>query len=207
MPAFLARCRPGFRARLRAARLRTWAEQGSAEASPPAEGCRSRRARQAWRSSGNPAVPLRSRLVRRKPAGSAGGRTRVELNPPSRRSSPSDWRETSRWPQHLTANDTFQHSRCCRFLTLQHGERSVYFEYIEWDDDADERGNVFHATAHGVSVSEIEQPLLSASSWRSDRRRPYCRLIDSKTDGGRQVRIIVDVTYRGIRPVTCRYDD
>ena len=68
-------------------------------------------------------------------------------------------------------------------------------EWIEWDEV-----NVLHATAHGVSVSEIEQAIRNARTavWRKGGDRGVIR---SVTDGGRPVVVIIDKKPGGgIRP-------
>jgi hypothetical protein len=73
-------------------------------------------------------------------------------------------------------------------------------EVIEWDDDSLE-----HATRHGVSAMEIEQAIANATvGQRNKRGRSGDVRIDSITDGGRRIIVIVahDRARHSLRPIT-----
>lgn len=76
----------------------------------------------------------------------------------------------------------------------------VHVESVEWDDD-----NIEHAPRHGVSMAEIEQAIDNATAVRRNKRHESgdARL-DSVTDGGRKVVVIVsyDRVRRSLRPIT-----
>jgi len=76
----------------------------------------------------------------------------------------------------------------------------VWPEAIEWDDR-----NTAHATAHGVSVEEIEQVIVNGPTYRQNKRgRAADLLAFGTTDGGRPVVVAVawDAAHRSIRPIT-----
>jgi uncharacterized DUF497 family protein len=59
----------------------------------------------------------------------------------------------------------------------------VRIEVIEWDDN-----NLEHATRHGVTMGEIEQAIVNATTVRRNKRgRSGDVRIDSVTDGGRHI--------------------
>lgn len=72
-------------------------------------------------------------------------------------------------------------------------------EQFEWDES-----NLDHATRHGVSVSEIEQAIENARHARKGRTDGSDRvMVEAQTNGGRQLRVIVQVKPGGVfRPIT-----
>ena len=75
----------------------------------------------------------------------------------------------------------------------------LVWEVIEWDEH-----NETHATAHAVSVREIEQMLAGRPTFRPDRRGSGDYLVEGLTDGGRSIRVVVayDSARRVLRPIT-----
>jgi uncharacterized DUF497 family protein len=74
----------------------------------------------------------------------------------------------------------------------------VRIEVIEWDDN-----NLEHATRHGVTMGEIEQAIVNATTVRRNKRgRSGDVRIDSVTDGGRRIVVIAvhDPARRSLRP-------
>jgi hypothetical protein len=82
----------------------------------------------------------------------------------------------------------------------------IDFDFIEWDDPSDPRGNVQHIADNGVSVSEVEEvvydprnrPIVSRTSGRP--------LVVGVTSAGRPVVVVYerhkDAGYVVVRPVT-----
>lgn len=71
-------------------------------------------------------------------------------------------------------------------------------EAIDWDDH-----NLLHATRHGVSAREIEQVLRNATKMHRHPKQDDRRIIQARTDGGRRVRLVVQVRGLGlVRPIT-----
>ena len=80
----------------------------------------------------------------------------------------------------------------------------VWPEAIEWDE-----GNMAHATAHGVTVGEIEQVIANGPMYRRNKRGRAADLLASgETDGGRRVVVTVswDAARRTVRPITAWED-
>ena len=72
----------------------------------------------------------------------------------------------------------------------------MIFDRIEWDEH-----NLDHATRR-LTVAEIEQAIWNAPRMRANPRNPGRARIDSVTDGGKAVVIIVALMPNGVRPIT-----
>lgn len=72
----------------------------------------------------------------------------------------------------------------------------MIFDRIEWDE-----ANLDHATKR-LTAAEIEQAILNADRMLKHPRDADRGLIESATDGGKAVVVIVQLVRDGIRPVT-----
>ncbi len=72
----------------------------------------------------------------------------------------------------------------------------MIFDRIEWDEH-----NLDHATKR-LTAAEIEQAIWNAPRMRTNRRNPGRARIESVTDGGKAVVIIVALVPKGVRPIT-----
>lgn len=70
------------------------------------------------------------------------------------------------------------------------------FDRIEWDEH-----NLDHATRR-LTAAEIEQAILNARRMRKHSREPDRGRIESVTDGGKSVVVIVQILHDGVRPIT-----
>ncbi|GAB7003710.1 hypothetical protein JCM18899A_11810 [Nocardioides sp. AN3] len=72
----------------------------------------------------------------------------------------------------------------------------MIFDHIEWDE-----ANLDHATRR-LTQAEIEQAIVNASRMRQHPSYPDRGRIESVTDGGKRVVLIVQVVPDGVRPIT-----
>ncbi len=72
----------------------------------------------------------------------------------------------------------------------------MIFGWIEWDEH-----NLDHATRR-LTAAEIEQAMLNAPRMRKHPRDPERGRIESVTDGGKSVVVIVQILHDGLRPIT-----
>jgi hypothetical protein len=63
----------------------------------------------------------------------------------------------------------------------------VNFDYIEWDDDNDPRGNVVHIEAAGLTPEEVEEVLCGPGPETTSRARPYRPAIMGWTTSGKYI--------------------
>lgn len=65
------------------------------------------------------------------------------------------------------------------------------------------RGNLDHATRHGVSAEAIEQVIANATEFRRSKYSSDRRRIEARTDQGRRVVVVIQLTgRRHARPIT-----
>jgi uncharacterized DUF497 family protein len=81
----------------------------------------------------------------------------------------------------------------------------IAFDFVEWDDEDDPKGNVWHIAEHGISPEEVEDVLYGPG--RDDISRSSGRPLKfGRTSGGKDIVIVYEaVTDSGvtvIRPVT-----
>ncbi|MEP6817081.1 MAG: hypothetical protein ABI873_16190 [Marmoricola sp.] len=72
----------------------------------------------------------------------------------------------------------------------------MIFDRIEWDEHS-----LDHATRR-LTAAEIEQAIWNADRMKVSRRDPTRARIESVTDGGQTVVLIVEVLHDGPRPIT-----
>ena len=72
----------------------------------------------------------------------------------------------------------------------------MIFDRIEWDEH-----NLDHATKR-LTAAEIEQAILNSSRMRKHAKDLDRGRIESVTDGGRSVVLIVQILHDGVRPIT-----
>ncbi len=72
----------------------------------------------------------------------------------------------------------------------------MIIDRIEWDEH-----NLDHATRR-LTAAEIEQAILNAPRMRKNPRDPDRGRIESVTDGGKSVVVIVQILHHGVRPIT-----
>jgi len=72
----------------------------------------------------------------------------------------------------------------------------MIFDRIEWDEH-----NFDHATRR-LTAAEIEQAIFNAPRMRRHSRDPERARIESVTDGGKSVVVIVQILLDGLRPIT-----
>lgn len=72
----------------------------------------------------------------------------------------------------------------------------MIFDRIEWDEH-----NLDHATKR-LTAAEIEQAILNAPRMRKYAKDLDRGRIESVTDGGKAVVVIVQILHDGVRPIT-----
>lgn len=72
----------------------------------------------------------------------------------------------------------------------------MIFDHIEWDEH-----NLEHATKR-LTAAEIEQAVLNADRMLRHPRDLDRGRIESVTDGGKEVVVIVQLVRDGVRPIT-----
>lgn len=72
----------------------------------------------------------------------------------------------------------------------------MIFDRIEWDED-----NLHHATRR-LTAAEIEQAIWNSDRLRQHPNHPDRGKIQSVTDGGKAVVVIVQILHDGLRPIT-----
>jgi hypothetical protein len=72
----------------------------------------------------------------------------------------------------------------------------MIFDHIEWDEH-----NLDHATKR-LTAAEIEQAILNAGRMLKHPRDSDRGRIESVTDGGKRVVVIVQLVRDGVRPIT-----
>ncbi len=72
----------------------------------------------------------------------------------------------------------------------------MIFGRIEWDE-----ANEAHATKR-CTAREIEQAIWNADAIQRHRTHPDRVLIHSRTDGGKAITVVAELTRDGIRPIT-----
>jgi hypothetical protein len=72
----------------------------------------------------------------------------------------------------------------------------MIFDHIEWDEH-----NLDHATRR-LTAAEIEQAVFNADRMLTHPRDSDRGRIESVTDGGKEVVVIVQLVRDGVRPIT-----
>ena len=83
----------------------------------------------------------------------------------------------------------------------------IDFDFVEWDDEGEPRGNTAHVADNGLSPAEVEDVLYDPSSRPAvSKSRPHRPILFGTTSTGKSVVVVyerhADGGYVVVRPVT-----
>ena len=80
------------------------------------------------------------------------------------------------------------------------------FDFIEWDEEDDPRGNTWHIADNGLSIDEVEEVMLDPGSLHSRSRSSRRPGVIGRTSLGKEIMVIhessKDAGINVVRPVT-----